>query len=98
MKERNAGGPAQIIVTLKVDSSDADASGYEPVWKDGKRVGFVTSGGYGHTVGKSLAMAMVDRDAAAEGTDLTVHIVGQERPAKVIAPSPYDPSGQAMRG
>ena len=66
--------------------------------KDGKRVGFVTSGGYGHTVEKSLAMAMVDSDMAAEDTDLSVHIVGVERPAKVIAPSPYDPAGTAMRG
>jgi dimethylglycine dehydrogenase len=48
------------VVTLEVDATDADASGFEPVWKDGKLVGFVTSGGYGHTLGKSLAMAMVD--------------------------------------
>jgi glycine cleavage system aminomethyltransferase T len=52
-------GPAQLV-TLEVDADDADASGFEPVWADGKRVGFVTSGGYGHTLGKSLAMAMVD--------------------------------------
>jgi dimethylglycine dehydrogenase len=87
-----------VIVTLEVDATDADASGYEPVWQDGRRVGFVTSGGYGHTVGKSLALAMVDRGAAAEGTDLTVHIVGQECKATVIEPSPYDPAGGAMRG
>jgi dimethylglycine dehydrogenase len=34
--------------------------------KDGKLVGFVTSGGYGHTLGKSLAMAMVDRACAGK--------------------------------
>jgi dimethylglycine dehydrogenase len=42
-------------------------------------------------------MAMVNADACAEGTDLSVHIVGQERTARVIAPSPYDPQGTAMR-
>ena len=98
MAERDSGGPAQVLVTLEVDADDADASGFEPVWQDGKRVGFVTSGGYGHTLGKSLAMAMVDRDCASEGTALTTHIVGVERAAKVIAPSPYDPEGKAMRG
>ncbi len=96
--ERDGNGPTRQIVTLEVDASDADASGYEPVWADGKLVGFVTSGGYGHTTGKSLAMAMVDADAAAEGNDLAVHVVGVERKAKVIAPSPYDPAGKAMRG
>ncbi len=98
MAERDSGGPAQVLVTLEVNADDADASGFEPVWQDGKRVGFVTSGGYGHTLGKSLAMAMVDRDCASEGTALTTHIVGVERAAKVIAPSPYDPEGKAMRG
>ena len=97
LSERDAGGPSTHIVPLEIDADDADASGFEPVWQNGKRVGFVTSGGYGHTTGKSLALAMLDRAATTEGTELTVHIVGAERPAKVIAPSPYDPSGKAMR-
>ena len=96
--ERDGNGPAQRLVTLHVQAEDADASGYEPIWKDGKRVGFVTSGGYGHITDMSLAMAMVDSDLATEGTKLTVHIVGVERQATVIAPSPYDPQGLAMRG
>jgi dimethylglycine dehydrogenase len=48
-------------------------------------------------LGKSLAMAMLNRDVAHIGTELSVHIVGVERGAKVIAPSPYDPAGKAMR-
>ena len=91
-------GPKQTQVTLEIEALDADASGYEPVWMDGQKVGFVTSGGYGHTTGKSLAMALVDADKTAVGTDVTVHVVGVERPAKIIAPSPYDPNGTAMRG
>jgi dimethylglycine dehydrogenase len=95
--EREGNGPAQVQVTLEVDAEGADASGYEPIWQNGKKVGFVTSGGYGHTLGKSYAMGLVDIGAAAEGTDLSVHIVGVERGATVIAPSPYDPKGKAMR-
>ncbi|WP_112322994.1 GcvT family protein [Oceanibium sediminis] len=97
LAERDGNGPAQRLVTLEVDATDADASGYEPVWANGTRVGFVTSGGYGHTLGKSLAMALVARDSAAEGSALSVHVVGQERAARVIAPSPHDPTGRAMR-
>ncbi|MGR3513401.1 MAG: GcvT family protein [Paracoccaceae bacterium] len=98
LAERDGNGPAQKLVTLEVDSEDADASGYEPVWQGDQLVGFVTSGDYGHHTGKSLAMAMVDVDATEPGTDLSVHVVGQARAARVIAPSPYDPSGTAMRG
>ncbi|MEM6371191.1 MAG: FAD-dependent oxidoreductase [Pseudomonadota bacterium] len=96
--ERDGNGPAQKQVTLDIVADDADASGYEPIWKDGEKVGFVTSGGFGHTTEKSLAMALVNTEHCNEGTDLTVHIVGIERAAKVIAASPYDPNGKAMRG
>ena len=89
--------PSHQLVTLEIDALDADASGYEPVWRDGSKVGFVTSGGYGHTVGKSLAMALVAPEAAGVGTELSVHVVGAERKARVIPPSPYDPAGKAMR-
>ena len=91
-------GPAQKLVTLEVNAPDADAGGYEPVWHDGRRVGFVTSGAYGHCLGKSLAMALVETDLAAPGTALSVHIVGVERAARVLTPSPYDPAGVRMRG
>ncbi|MCE8511969.1 FAD-dependent oxidoreductase [Ruegeria pomeroyi] len=96
--ERDGNGPARVQVTLEVEAADADASGYEPVWADGTQIGFVTSGAYGHYTGKSLAMALVDRDRAQPGTKVSVHVVGVERPAKIIAPSPYDPDGKAMRG
>ncbi|MBS9717299.1 FAD-dependent oxidoreductase [Pseudohalocynthiibacter aestuariivivens] len=96
--ERDGKGPAQVQVTLEVDTGDADASGYEPIWNDGVQAGFVTSGGYGHTVGKSLAMALVNSDVAAEGSELSVHVVGVERKARVIPASPFDPEGKAMRG
>ncbi|MEO1640626.1 MAG: FAD-dependent oxidoreductase [Pseudomonadota bacterium] len=96
--ERDGNGPGQKLVTLHIDAGDADTSGYEPVWHGDNRVGFVTSGAYGHSTGQSLAMAMVDADLAIVGTDLKVHVVGVERAAKVIDPSPYDPKGQAMRG
>ncbi len=96
-EERRANAPPLRLVTLEVDAGDAEASGYEPVWSNGRRVGYVTSGGYGHAVGKSLAMALVDPELAEPGTALTCHIVGQERGAQVVAPSPHDPEGARMR-
>lgn len=97
LREREARSIPSVLATFEVDAVDADASGFEPIWSGGKRIGFVTSGGYGHSIGKSLALALIDPAYAEIGTALTVHIVGVERPACVIAPSPYDPSGRAMR-
>jgi dimethylglycine dehydrogenase len=42
-------------------------------------------------------MALLDRDSAGVGAELTVHVVGVERGARVIARSPYDPTGARMR-
>jgi dimethylglycine dehydrogenase len=97
LAERDGPAPRLIQVTLEVEADDADASGYEPVWSDGRRVGYITSGGYGHTIGASLAMALVEPALASTGTALTTHIVGAPRNARVIPASPYDPEGKAMR-
>tara|TARA_R110002110_G_scaffold91205_4_gene237013 strand:- start:689 stop:1540 length:852 start_codon:yes stop_codon:yes gene_type:complete len=98
LAERDGNGPAKVLVTLEVDAENADAAGFEPVWKGDRKIGFVTSGGYAHTLGTSLAMALVDREFADLGSALSVHVVGVERPATVIAASPYDPDGSVMRG
>ena len=95
--EKSGKGPEQKLVTLEVNATDADASGFEPIWIKEKRVGFVTSGGYGHRVKKSLAMALVDSEYGSDGQEVTVHVVGKEQAAIVIPSSPYDPSGILMR-
>jgi dimethylglycine dehydrogenase len=97
LREKEKGSPERLLVTLEVDATDADASGYEPVWHKGRLAGFVTSGGYGHTIGKSLAMALLDHQAAETGTELTTHIVGVERATRVIPSSPHDPEGRLLR-
>ena len=95
--EKSGNGPNQKLVTLDVDSCDSDACGFEPIWKNGKRVGFITSGGYGHRVQKSLAMGLINTDLAESGEEIDVHIVGKEKKAKIIPVSPYDPKGELMR-
>ena len=96
LKEKQTGA-RQRLTTLEIDAEDADASGFEPVWKDDKRIGFITSGGYGHCVQKSLAMALIDSEHCNNPADLTTHIVGIPRPARIISPSPHDPTGKRMR-
>ena len=84
-------------MTLDVAATDADASGFEPVWLGDRRVGFVTSGGYGHSVGKSLAMAYVDSDVIEGDPELGVHIVGQLRSARILPECAVDPANERMR-
>lgn len=59
--------------------------------QDGRVVGTITSGDYGHRVAKNLAYAFVEADLSATGTALTLDLCGAEIAATVIPPSPYDP-------
>jgi len=97
IKERDANTPKQRLVTLAIEDTGAEATGYEPIYAGDARIGFITSGGYGHTIGKSLAMALVAPEHAEPGTELTTYVVGVEAKATVLEPSPYDPTGAQMR-
>ncbi len=97
LAERGA-SPVQRLALLSIDAADADVTGFEPVWQGDRKVGFVTSGAYGHYVGQSLALAYVDA-AIAEGTaPISVHVVGERRTARVLSEPPYDPKGFKLRG
>jgi len=86
-----------VLTTLVVDALDADAVGDEPVFAGDRVVGFVTSGGYGHSVAQSIALAYLEPALATPDAALAVEILGDRRPAR-LAPEPlYDPTGARMR-
>ena len=58
-------GPKRRFVVMEVEARDADVVGYESIMKDGKAVGYVTSGAYGHCVRRSLAAGYVPDGAGA---------------------------------
>jgi dimethylglycine dehydrogenase len=96
--ERNQGGKLRRV-TMVVDAGDADVLGDEPIWHDGKVVGWVTSGGYGHFVEKSLAQGYVPMPLAGERSAgvFEIEIIGDRRKATIIAEPPFDPEGKRMR-
>ena len=94
--EQQQGGQRKLI-TLAVEAADADAIGDEPIWHDDKVVGWVTSGGYGHSVGQSIALGYVDAAHAAATSGFGVEIIGERRPALRLEAAPFDPTGARMR-
>ena len=90
--------PNRRLVTLVVDAHDADAIGDEPVWHKNQVVGWVTSGGFGHCVNRSIALAYIPASLAEHIDGFEVEILGERRPARRAAQALYDPSGQRMRG
>ncbi len=95
-EEKESGG-ALRLVTFKVDAADADAIGDEPIWHEGKAVGWVTSGAFGHRVSHSLALGYVPAALAKADADFEIEIIGERRKAQRLAGAAFDPSGKLMR-
>jgi dimethylglycine dehydrogenase len=95
--EERARGAARRLVTFTVDADGADAIGDEPVWHDGKAVGWITSGGYAHTAGQSVALGYIPAALAAANSDFEIEIIGQRRKAVRLDEPLFDPKGLRMR-
>jgi len=94
-----ANAPREEMVMLEIDATTADASGSEPIFlPDGTPVGQVSSGGYGYSVGKSLALAYVKAGMVAPGDTVQVAILGRPHTARRLAEAPFDPEGLRLRG
>ena len=87
------------LVYLEVDPGDLDADclGGEGVFRGERRIGVVTTAGYGFSTGKSLAWAYVDPDQAEPGTVMTVLVLGRPCPATVLADAVWDPAHERAR-
>jgi dimethylglycine dehydrogenase len=109
-KEIANGGPKRKLMMFAVEpdpDSPADVIGDEPVWytapddgeAGGRVVGWITSGGYAHYCGVSLAWGYIPTDLAEAGTTgFEIEIIGKRRPARLQPEPVLDPGGSRMRG
>ncbi|MFO1048602.1 MAG: glycine cleavage T C-terminal barrel domain-containing protein [Geminicoccaceae bacterium] len=77
--------------------------GRETIYRDGRRVGWLASGGFGYTLGRSIGYGYV-RDSAGVDRDFVLagryelDVAGERVPAEVFLEQPYDPQGARVRG
>jgi dimethylglycine dehydrogenase len=90
-------GIGRRLVTLAVQTEDASILAHEAVYRNGARVGYVTSGGYSYTFKHDIALALLPADLGVPGTALEVPVMGKRCEAKVIGESPYDPNNHRPR-
>jgi dimethylglycine dehydrogenase len=96
LRERER-GVADRLVPLLVDAGDADAPVTATVFDGDDRAGIVTSGGYGHRLGRSIALAYVRSSAAMPGRRLAIEIYGDRRNAIVATEPLYDPANARLK-
>ena len=99
------GGPKRKLTMFVVEpdpESPADVIGDEPVWHtgpDGEQVvGWITSGGYAHYSGVSLAWGYIPTELAEAGTTgFEIEIIGKRCSARLQPEPVLDPAGTRMR-
>jgi dimethylglycine dehydrogenase len=96
LEERVSGGALRLI-TLIVDAKDADVIGDEPISLNGEVRGWVTSGGYAHASGVSVAMGYVPKELANTADGWQIEILGELFPARLQAQPLFDANGSRMR-
>jgi len=75
----------------------------EVIHRDGKSVGYILAGGYGHTLGASVAVGAVENDGETATVDYIksgsyeIDIAGVRYPAKASLRPMYDPKLERVR-
>ena len=95
--EKEHGGKLRLRVFV-VDATDADAIVDEPIRHQGEVKGWVTSGGYAHASGLSVAMGYVPKEIADEKDGWSIDILGETLSATPQPEPIFDPKAERMRG
>ncbi len=95
--QQRENGLSTKLVTLQVETVDADAWMNEGVYHDGRLVGRVTSGATSHLLGHCISMAYVEAEVAQSGATVEVQVLERRIPATIIKDSPYDPQNKRPR-
>jgi 4-methylaminobutanoate oxidase (formaldehyde-forming) len=89
--------PERSLCCLVLEDPRSVALGNEPVRSGGEVLGRITSGGYGYTVGRSIAYAYLPPAQAKPGTAVEVEVFGTWVGGEVASEPLLDPAGERVR-
>jgi 4-methylaminobutanoate oxidase (formaldehyde-forming) len=96
VEAQRSGGVRKMLACFVVDAPDVVLSGRETIYRDGQRVGWLTSGGYGYSIGKSVGYGYVREPAGVDADHVLsgkyeLEIATQRVPCSVQLDPLYDP-------
>ncbi|MEO0427775.1 MAG: FAD-dependent oxidoreductase [Pseudomonadota bacterium] len=97
LAERETGGALRLC-GFTVEARDADVIGDEPIFYDGSVVGWVTSGGFAHNAGLSMALGYVPKEHANTESGWAIEVLGEMLPARRQFAPVFDANAERMRG
>ncbi len=96
--ERRAADVRRRLTCLTVDDAASVPMGSEPVYDGDRPVGYVTSAGYGYTIGKGIAYAWLPAELSTPGRPVDIGYFDRRVPAVVAEEPLFDPAMKRLRG
>ena len=96
LKEKKEGGKLRLKAFV-VEAVDADVIGDEPIAFKGEVCGWVTSGGFAHASGVSVALGYVPKELADKAEGWEIELLGIKLKAKLQPVPLFDSNGSRMR-
>lgn len=97
LEGRSADTVSRKLCCLVLGPDDV-AMGKEPVYAGDERVGYVTSSGWGYTLGHGIAYAWLPASLATPGTKVEVQYFDRRIPASVSEEPLFDPGMTRLKG
>jgi 4-methylaminobutanoate oxidase (formaldehyde-forming) len=102
LAQRAAGTPKRRLVQFLLEDPGPLVYHNEPIYRDGARVGFVTSGMYGHTLGAAVALGYVSREGGCSDDYIRagryeIEVAAAKVPARASLVPLYDPKNLRVR-
>ena len=97
-----AEGIKKRLATFVVDDPEVILWGRETIYRDGVRVGWLSSGGFGHTIGRPIGLGYV-RQAGVDAAYLSdgvweLEVASERVPCRATFEALYDPKGERVKG
>lgn len=97
LEKQKKEGIRRRLCCFSLDDHTATGLGNEPIFYDGKVVGWITSGGYGYSVRKSIAYGYLPLELAKPGTRLKTELFGESLGLTVEREPLFDPKGERIK-
>lgn len=101
LESQVAGGVNKRLAAFTVDDPGVILLGRETIYRNGERVGWLSSGGYGHTIDKPIGYGFVRSKGVDEAFmtsgNYELEVAAERVPARLHLAPLYDPTGSGIK-
>lgn len=101
LESQSTGGVNKLLAGFTVDDPSVTLLGRETIYRDGQRVGWLASGGFGHSIGKPIGYGFIRMKNVTEDFVLSgqyeLDVAATRLPATLHLAPLYDPKGAKIR-